>query len=256
MSKWEAAIATENPKILYRVVQLLKKLEIKFVICSPSDQRCDHAHVVLTDPSEKFEQHEGKIEVTEDFDIDFVRIEMMSKLHDLRKPSRAVVGIDPGMTFGVALVIDGISVYSNSLSSPEAVTILTHKLANHSKTLFPDCPTIVRIGTGSKLYAALLLRSIKNIKIKLQIELVNEHKTTITSRAKSDESAAILIAGRSGRPVVDSDMNIEPKEGYVRSLKQFVTQLTRGKKSITSKEARAILAGDFPLEDLIAQSMS
>jgi len=51
-------------------------------------------------------------------------------------------------------------------------------------------------------------------------------------------------------------MNIEPKEGYVRSLKQFVNQLSRGKKSITSKEARAILTGDSELEDSIAQSKS
>ncbi|MHA1864104.1 MAG: hypothetical protein ACTSWA_10085 [Candidatus Thorarchaeota archaeon] len=252
MSKWEAAIATENPKILYRVVQLLKKLEIKFVICSPADHRCDHAHVVITDTDDNIEQHDGKIEVTEDFDTDFVRIELMSKLHDLRKPSRAVVGIDPGMTFGVALVIDGISVYSNSLTSPKAVARLTQQLVNHSKTLFPSCPTIVRIGTGSKLYAALLLRSANNIRTKLQIELVNEYKTTITNRAKSDESAAILIAGRRGSPIADSDMNIEPKEGYVRSLKQFVNQLSRGKKSITSKEARAILTGDSELEDSIA----
>ncbi len=256
MPRWEAAIATENPKILYRTVQLLKKLGIKFVICSPTDHRCDHAHIVITGPDDNFEQHERKIEVTEDFDIDFVRIEMMSKLHDLHTPSRAVVGIDPGMTFGVALVIDGIPVYSKSLTSPVAVTKLTHQLANHSKTLFPECKTIVRIGTGSNLYATLLLRSTKNIRMKLPIELVNEHNTTITGGARSDESAAILIAGRSGRPVNDSDMNLEPKEGYVRSLKQFVTKLTRGEKSITSKEARAILIGDSSLEDLIAQSRS
>lgn len=256
MPRWEAAIATENPKILYRVVQLLKKLEIKFVICSPTDHRCDHAHIVITGPDDNFEQHERKIEVTEDFDIDFVRIEMMSKLHDLHSPSRAVVGIDPGMTFGVALVIDGIPVYSNSLSSPETVMALTQQLVNHTKTLFFECQTIVRIGTGSNLYATLLLRSTKNIRTKFQIELVNEHNTTITGGARSDESSAILIAGRSGRPVDDSDMNLEPKEGYVRSLKQFVTKLTRGKKSITSKEARAILIGDTSLEDLIAPSRS
>ncbi|MHA1576537.1 MAG: hypothetical protein ACTSU3_04180 [Candidatus Thorarchaeota archaeon] len=256
MSKWEAAIATENPKILYRVVQLLKKLEIKFVICSPSDHRCDHAHIVITGSDDQFEQHEGKIEVTEDYETDFVRIEIMSKLHDLRKPSRAVIGIDPGMTFGVALVIDGIPVYSNSLTSPESVAILTQQLVDHSKALFPKCQTVVRIGTGSNLYATLLLRSNNNIITKQPIELVDEHNTTITGGAGSDESSAILIAGRSGRPIDNSDMKLEPKEGYVRSLKQFVTKLTRGKKSITSKEARAILTGDSTLEDFIAQSMS
>ena len=254
MPKWEAAVATENPRILYHIVQLLNDLEIKFVICSPLDHRCEHAHVVITGPDDNSEQHIGRIEVTEDFDTDFVRIEIMSKLHDLRTPSKAIVGIDPGMTYGVALVIDGVPVYSNALSSPEAVAVLTQTLVDHADTLFPESQKLIRIGTGSKLYAALLLRSIRNGKIISSIELVNEHKTTIIGGAKSDESAAILIAGRAGRSASASDLSVEAKEGYIRSVKQYVTRLTKGTKSITSNEARALLAGDESLEDVIANS--
>jgi len=254
MPKWEAAVATENPKILYRIVQILKELEIKFVICSPVDHRCAHAHVVITGPDDNSKEHNGRIEVTEDFDTDFARIEIMSKLHDLQTPSKAVVGIDPGMTFGVALVIDGAPVYSSALTSPEAVAILTQTLIDYTTTLFPDCQILIRVGTGSKLYAALLLRSIKNNKIIPSIQLVNEHKTTIIGGAKSDESAAILIAGRTGRPVSDSDLSVEAKSGYIQSVKRYVTRLTKGKKSITSAEARALLEGDSTLEDAISQS--
>ena len=253
MPKWEAAIATENPKILYRIVQLLENLEMKFVICSPVDHRCEHAHVVITGPDDNSEEHLGKIEVTEDFDIDFVRIEIMSKLLNLRSPSRAVVGIDPGMTFGVALVIDGVAVYSNALTSPDSVATLAQSLLDYADTLFPDIQKLVRVGTGSKLYTALILRYIKYPKVKSSIELVNEHKTTIIGGG-SDESAAILIAGRLGRSVSDSDLHIDPKAGYIRSLKQYVHQLTRGKRSISSNEARALLAGDSTLEDVIQQS--
>jgi hypothetical protein len=254
MPKWEAAVATENPKILYRIVQLLRELEIKFVICSPVDHRCEHAHVVITGPNDNSKEHQNRIEVTEDFGIDFVRIEIISKLHDIQTPTKAVVGIDPGMTFGVALVIDGVPVYSNALTSPEAVAILTHTLIGYATTLFPDCQKHIRVGTGSRLYAALLLRSLRNCKIIPSIELVNEHKTTIIGGAKSDESAAILIAGRSGRPASTSDLSVEPKEGYIRSLKRYVTRLTKGTKSITSNEARELLAGNRTLEDLIAHS--
>ena len=254
MPKWEAAVATENPKILYRIVQLLKELEIKFVICSPIDHRCEHAHVVITGPNDSSKEHEGRIEVAEDFDTDFARIEIMSKLHDLRTPFKAVVGIDPGMTSGVALVIDGIPVYSNSPTSPMIVAILTQTLLAHANTLFPDCQKLVRIGTGSKLYATLLLRAITNTDKKLSIELVNEQRTTIIGGARSDESAAILIAGRTGRSISPSDFSIEPKEGHIRSLKRYVTRLTRGKRSITSNEARALLSGDSTIEDVIAHS--
>jgi len=254
MPKWEAAVATENPKILYRVVQLLKELEIKFVICSPIAHRCEHAHVVITGPDDNSKEHQSRIEVTENFDIDYVRIEMMSKLHDLQTPSKAVVGIDPGMTIGVALVIDGVPVYSDALTSPEAVAIFTQTLLDHTTKLFPGCQKLIRVGTGSKLYAALLLRSLKNGKIMPSIELVNEYKTTIIGGAKSDESAAILIAGRTGRPASASDLNIEPKAGYIRSVRRYVTRLTKGKKSITSNEARELLEGESTLEEIIAQS--
>ncbi len=254
MPKWEAAVATENPKILYRIVQLLKELQIKFVICSPIDHRCEHAHVVITGPNDNSKEHQNRIEVTEEFDIDFVRIEIMSKLHDLQSPSKAVVGIDPGMTLGVALVIDGVPVYSTALTSPEAVAILTQTLIDYTTTLYPRCQKLIRVGTGSKLYAALLLRSLRNGKILPTIELVNEHKTTIIGGARSDESAAILIAGRTGRPASTSDLSIEPKLGYIRSVKQYVTRLTKGKKSITSNEARELLVGESTLEDLIAHS--
>ncbi|MFW9843285.1 MAG: hypothetical protein ACFFEV_01785 [Candidatus Thorarchaeota archaeon] len=254
MPKWEAAVATENPKILYRIVQLLKELELKFVICSPVDHRCEHAHVVITGPDDNSKEHAGRIKVTEDFDINFARIEIMSRLHDIQTPKKAVVGIDPGMTFGVALVIDGISVYSDAITSPEAVAILTQTLINHTTILFPECQKLIRVGTGSKLYAALLLRSLRDDKIIPSIELVNEHKTTIIGGARSDESAAILIAGRTGRLLSTSDLNVEPKAGYIRSLKRYVTRLTKGKKSITSNEARELLTGDSTLEEFISHS--
>jgi len=253
MVKWEAAVATENPKLLYRIVQLLNELEIKYVICSPVDHRCEHAHVVITGPNDNSQEHEGKIEVTEDFDTDFVRIEIVSKLHNLQTPSKAVVGIDPGMTFGVALVIDGIPVYSNALTSPESVAAFSQTLVGYTTKLFPDSQILIRIGTGSKLYVALLLRSIMNSKIIPSIELVNEYRTTIIGGARSDESAAILIAGRTGRPISTTDLTVEPKEGYIRSLKRYVTKLTKGKKSITSDEARELLAGNSTLEDVIKQ---
>ncbi|TFG31454.1 hypothetical protein EU528_06205 [Candidatus Thorarchaeota archaeon] len=254
MPKWEAAVATENPKILFRIIQLLKELDIKFVICSPVDHRCEHANVVITGPNDNSKEHKGKIEVAEDFDTDFARIEIMSKLHGLQNPSKAVVGIDPGMTSGVALVIDGFPVYSNSPTSPRIVAILTQTLLAYVNTLFPSCQKLVRLGTGSKLYATLLLRAITKTDVNLSIELVNEQRTTIIGGARSDEPAAILIAGRPGRSPSLSDFSIEPKEGYIQSLKRYVTRLTRGKKSISSKEARALLSGESTIEDVIAHS--
>lgn len=248
MSKWDAAIATQNPRILYRAVQLLKKLGINFIICSPEDGRCEQSHVIITEPGENHDHREGSILVQEDFDVDYVRIEIMTKLNNINNPYRTIVGIDPGMTSGVALVIDGIVVYKTSLTSPEKIANLCERLLLFTERLFPNCQKMVRMGTGSKLFTALLLRSIFSTIPDLSIELVNENHTTVIGGARSDESSAILIAGRTGRDVTSQDITLDPKEGYVRSLKQFVKKLTRGQQTISSNDAREILTKNLRLE--------
>jgi hypothetical protein len=256
MLKWDVAVATQNPRILYRSVQLLKKLGIHFIICSPEDARCDQSHVIITGFDEGHETHERRIAVREDFDVDLVRIDIMTKLNDIKDPSRIIVGIDPGMTTGIALVIDGIVVYKNSLMSPAMIAGLCERLSLHAGALFPESQKIVRIGTGSKMYTALLLRSISNNRFPFVIELVNENHTTIIGGARSNESSAIIIAGRSGRAVTPEDIILEPKDGYLRSLKQFVKKLTRGQFVLSSSDAREILVGETPLETALNILMS
>ncbi|MFW9909268.1 MAG: hypothetical protein ACFFEF_11895 [Candidatus Thorarchaeota archaeon] len=256
MRRWEAAIATENPRILYQAVQLLEKLDIDFVICSPNDSRCNHCQVILTDVGDGFEHHEGLVLVQENFDVDFVRIEVMARLKMIQNPVKAVIGIDPGMTFGIALVVDGIVLYQASLVIPSAVVELSFRLITYIQILFPMCQSIVKVGTGSKLYSTLLLREILHKSQELEIELVNEKNTTKSGGARSDESSAILIAGRNGRKVISSDTILEVKVGYIRSIKQFVTRLTRGKKILTSTEARALLLDEVTFDDIITQAMS
>ncbi|TFG33885.1 hypothetical protein EU527_06150 [Candidatus Thorarchaeota archaeon] len=251
MPKWDAAVATQNPRILYRTVQLLKKLGIKFIICSPADTRCDQSHVIITGIEDGHEHHDGRVAVQEDFDVDLVQIEIISKLNRIKYPYRAIIGIDPGMTSGIAMVIDGIVVYKNSLISPEMIANLCERLTLYAGKLFPDCQKIVRIGTGFKLYTALLLRSINKSTSSLTIELVNEKCTTIIGGAKSDESSAILIAGRTGRDITAQDIILEPKEGYIRSLKQFVKKLTRGQQTISSYDAREILTKNKTIEETL-----
>jgi hypothetical protein len=251
MKRWEAAIATENPRILYRAVQLLNELGVDYIICSPTDSRCGYSHVIIADSEAGFEDHEGRILVQDDFDVDFVRIAVMVKLRAIQNPAKAVIGIDPGMTSGIALVIDGVAVYQNSLATPKDVTEQSHRLTAYIEMLFPQCRNLVRVGTGSKLYSALLLRAILRKDQNLTIELVNEKNTTVSSGAKSDESSAILIAGRNGRPMTSADMVLEAKVGYIRSLKQFVSRLTREKRVLTSDEARAILLDEIALDDMI-----
>lgn len=250
MLRWQVAIAIENPKVLYLVIELLKKLELRFVVCSPGDSRCEDAKVVIT-TNEDSNQHDAVVTVDENLSPDFVAIEILSKLNDIHSPSFAIIGIDPGMRFGVALVIDGIVTFKNSPISPRAAAQLSSRLESYVAHLFPTCKTIIRVGTGSKLYSALYLRNMNHQFPDLDIELVNEHHTSLSGGVTSDQTSAILIAGRTGRAHNENDRILEAKEGYVKSLKSYVQRFTRGKRKITTDEARAILLGETSLDSIL-----
>jgi hypothetical protein len=250
MFKWQVAIVTENPKVLYLVIELLKKLDLKFEVCQPGDSRCEDAKVVIT-TTEDSNNHNAIVIVDEEMDPDFTSVEILSKLNDIHNPSFAFVGIDPGMRFGVALVIDGVVTFKNSIITPGAAARLTSRLESYVTRLFPKCRTIVRAGTGSKLYSALYLRNMKQEFPNLAVELVNEHHTTLSSGVASDQTSAILIAGRAGRSHKENDRILELKVGYVKSLKLFVQRTTRGKREISTDEARAILRGEISLDCIL-----
>ena len=251
MLRWQVAIATENPRVLYLAIELLKKLDLKFVVCTPGDSRCQDAKVVIT-TREDSNDHDNIVVVDEELNSELTSIEILSRLYDIQTPSLAVVGVDPGMRFGVALVIDGVVTYKGSLTSPGAAARLSSRLESYVTRLFPACTTVVHTGTGSKLYATLYLRTMKTEFPDLDIKLVNEHHTTISGGVTSDQSSAIIIAGRNGRSLTEDDRVLEPKEGYIKSLKMFVRRFTRGTRNITTDEARTILLGEVSLDSVLA----
>ena len=252
MFRWQVAIATENPRVLYLIIELLKELGLEFVVCTTDDTRCEQAEVVITTLEDSLSRnYDSMIVVDEKLDSDFTSVEILAKLNDVHEPTLAVVGVDPGMRFGVALVMDGVVTYKNSQTSPGAAVRLTLRLKSYVKRLFPSCHVIVRVGTGSKLYSTLYLRDALGQYPDLGVELVNEHHTTLSGGFTSDQTSAILIAGRVGRQYTDADMILEPKEGYVRSLQQFVRRFTRSRKDISKEEARSILLDKISLDSIL-----
>ena len=252
MFRWQVAIATENPRVLYLLIELLKELGLEFVVCTADDTRCGSSKVVVTTKKDSLKhQYDTVVYVEEDLDPVYTSVEILARLNDVREPAFAVVGVDPGMRFGVALVIDGTVTYKNSQTSPGAAVRLTLRLKSYVKRLFPSCQVVVRVGTGSKLYSTLFLRDILGQHSDLGVELVNEHHTTLSGGFTSDQTSAILIAGRVGRQHVDKDMVLEPKEGYVRSLQQFVRRSTLGRKDISKEEARSIILDKISLDGIL-----
>jgi hypothetical protein len=252
MFRWQVAIATENPRVLYLLIELLKELGLEFVVCTADDTRCGNSKVVITTRKDSLKhKYDSVVYVEENLDPVYTSVEILASLNDVQEPTLAVIGVDPGMRFGVALVIDGTVTYKNSQTSPGAAVRLTLRLKSYVKRLFPTCQVVVRVGTGSKLYSTLFLRNALGHHPDLGVELVNEHRTTLSGGVTSDQTSAILIAGRVGRPHVDRDMVLEPKEGFVRSLQQFVRRSTRGRRNISKEEARSILLDKISLDSIL-----
>lgn len=255
MSLYEVAIATRNPKTLYLTIELLENLGIHFVIRAPDDIEDGLAGVIMTtlaDTSKLSHIVESKIMLIEDtMDPDETTIRLMFDLLDISLPSLCVVGVDPGMRFGIALVENGQRLHSKTCSTPHEAVRSTLRWSLFISRIYPDCSIVTRIGTGSRLYEVLYLRGLRDTDYPFFVELVDERNTTV--RGKSDQSSAVIIASRRGRRSVESDYHLDVKDGYIRSLVQLVSRISDGRLSLTKDEARSVLLDNVTLEALLSE---
>ncbi len=254
MVVYDVAIATRDPKLRYLIINFVEKLGLDFVICAPNESVCASSRCIIStrDESEELQPHaERAVLIGEEFDMDAVGIEVMSILHDLKEPHSVSIGVDPGMRYGLALLLDGANIYSRIRSSPRKAAITTAHWSRVILRLFSKLKLYVRIGTGSRLYLTLYLRELQNTELDLIIELVNEHRTTL--QGEDDISSATLIAGRRGKIYRGSDLSLENKLGYIRSLQKYIKQVTDGMIQISSDDARDILSGNSSIDDFLEQ---
>jgi hypothetical protein len=99
MTRGEVAIATRNPKTLYLVMEVLKGLDLDFVICEPNGAECLIAKVIITTSNEaKGLDPERVVIVEDDLNEDSMVIALMLHLLDIKEPTSIVVGVDPGLS--------------------------------------------------------------------------------------------------------------------------------------------------------------
>ena len=249
MPSSEVAVATRNPKTLYLVMEVLKGLDLDFVVCEPSGAECQIAKVIITTSDEAHDLDPERVVIVEDdLNEDSMVIALMLHLLDIKKPTSIVVGVDPGLRFGLALVIDDNVIRTKIFSSPAKAAHFTLRWLTAVNERFSQVP-VIRVGTGSSMFAAFFLREITPHVDSTLLELVNEENTTKVG--ESDKSSAIRIAMRKGRPLKESDDIFEIRESHVQSLKHLVLDITNGSRRISTADAQAVLLGDKSLEWLL-----
>jgi len=254
MSRHTIALATAKPKTFYIAVKILKRLGLSFRSCTPQDGFCDEARLVITTANEV-----GTLDIQRTLIIDEVPDETTTALDVMIRylletpPHEIIIGIDPGLHNGIAVLADGLTVFSRVIVSPIDTSALITKLVSHTRSMYSKSNIITRIGMGSKLYYTLLLRHLKKSLSDFQPELVDERFTTIQGGYFKDQFSAELIALRTGRKVKDADMLIDSKRGFIRGLQHLFSWMTDKKGELSIESARRILNDEISLSDALAE---
>ena len=202
----QIAVATLSGREYYALVNELKKRRIPFISLKPGEPIPVYVKVVITTIAEKskiryqhilvydLSQDAGKIV---DKALQIVSGKMIYRL--------IVIGIDPGKTFGFAVLGDERVLKMSSYSTVrETVNIVSEVLKE-----LPAMKKIVRVGDGADPYRRRLIQALsKKLPKDVPLETVSERETTRIAKAFMprrkallDAASAIGIASRTGRRI-------------------------------------------------------
>lgn len=203
--KAKIAVATVSGKAYYLLINELKRKNAPFLSLIPDDNVPIDVKVVITTKSERARiKHETVLEYSVDRDPAEIVDEAIRMITGKRIYENLVVGIDPGQTFGVAVLGDG-----NILETKEC-TSLTSTVNSLKDALnrIPANHVTARVGNGAPLLMRELLDELDSaLPDNVIVESVKEDGTSKLTggdsrrRGKRDVSSAIKIGQRQGKTV-------------------------------------------------------
>lgn len=200
--KAKIAVATVSGKAYYKLVTELKKREIAFLSLKPWDPMPLDIDVVITTEKERNLVKHPKVLIYEDsLDSATIIDEAARLIHGKKNYERVVVGIDPGETFGIAILGDGNVIETYSCSSTEE----TVKAILQAFRKIPTSVNVVKVGDAPIYTKELLPLLDDSLPENVTIEIVSEAGTShftgdaIHRRGIRDMMSAAMIAGRKGQ---------------------------------------------------------
>jgi hypothetical protein len=200
----KVAVATVQGKPYFLIVNQLREQKIPFISIVPGQPLTVKAKLVITTEREKQAINHEKILVfhseaeLEDL-INLVKKTLLGK----EAYEKIVVGLDPGVATGLAVLADGKVIdESNCFSAHEIIGTIQKAIRNID---YNQTVVIVKIGNGVPIYCELLEVLDDALPPEVRLEVVNESgtnkplKENKRSRKIRHISSAIRIAGRSGR---------------------------------------------------------
>jgi hypothetical protein len=203
--KAKIAVATVSGKAYYLLVNELKKKNASFLSLTLDDPVPLDVKVVITT---KNERSKVKYEKVLEYEVDGNAADIVDEAIRIVKGKRVydylVVGVDPGQTFGVAVIGDGSILETMECSSTDG----TVNSIRDALERIPANHVTVRIGDGAPtLTEELLQRLTGTLRDNVTIESVEEEGTSRLlgenshRRGKRDISSAIKIGQRQGKAI-------------------------------------------------------
>lgn len=201
--KAKIAVATVSGKAYYELVNELKRKHLCFLSLKPWDPIPLDIKAVITTKEERQQISHPQVILFEsgsspEYAVDKATLIVQGK----RTYERIVVGVDPGQTYGIALLGDG-KVLETQTSSilEEAVHLVVDRLKR-----FPAIVRVARIGNGPPEYTKRLIRSLsEELPKEIRMEIVSEAGTShpmsesANRRGLRDVVSAAEIARRNGK---------------------------------------------------------
>jgi hypothetical protein len=202
--KAKIAVATVSGKAYYHLVNELKARGLPFLSLTPYDSIPNEVKVVITTKNERrLVKHPNVVIYEAKMDPAVVVNETLRTIEGKGDHNTITVGVDPGKTFGLAVLSNGNVLETRTHSSlEETVNALLGVLAKN-----PASTYVVKVGDGAPEYTQSLLTQLdealpENIAIEIVSEAGTSHfgKETIHRRGLRDAMSAVKIAERRGKP--------------------------------------------------------
>jgi len=201
--KAKIVVATVSGRAYYELVNELQKKRLPFLSLKPWDPIPLNIKVVLTTEEESHQvSHPQILCFKQGSNPESVVDAAILIIQGKQGYEKVVVGVDPGKTYGIAILGDNKVLETLTASNIEKAA---HLVADSLKR-FPAEVKVVRVGNGPPEYTRTLLDSLdKDLPEETLMEIVSEAGTSrLTNKSANrrvlrDAVSAIKIAGRNGR---------------------------------------------------------
>ncbi len=200
--KAKIAVVTVSGKAYYKLVNELKERQIPFLSLTPTDPIPPSIKVIITTGKERhLIIHMNVLVFDEETDPKRIVNEGLRLVEGKKRYEKIVIGIDPGKTFGLAVLGDGNILETVACSNLEETVNTIMKVLKRT----PAAIDLVKIGNGAPPYTQQLLKLLdETLPKETAIEVVSEagtsrfEKEEIHRRVGKDVVSAIKIAERRG----------------------------------------------------------